>query len=277
MHDERAARAELAALWKIDEARLPPGSSILYRQVGVWDLYKPQIIGAIFLLAVQTALIGALLLQRSRGRRIQNALLDSQQRYTLASAAGAVGVWDWNFETNELFVDPGLKAILGFDDAEISTRPDDWGSRVHPQDLPVADAGVKNCIDGITDSYEIEHRMVHKDGSVKWMLSRGSALRGPNKNLRRLVGTKVDITERKLAEDAIRESQAVLEAQEQTGDLLYELVSVKKKTFETRALTATRLPENDFMSSGRSHAHASARLPKSTRKSAGRMRRARRS
>ena len=135
----------------------------------------------------------------------------SQQR-TLASAAGAVGVWDWNFETNELFVDPGLKSILGFDDREISTRPDDWGSRVHPQDLPLAAAGVKNCIDGITDTYEIEHRMLHKDGSVKWMLSRGSALRASDSSLRRLVGTKVDITERKLAEGKIRESQAVLAA-----------------------------------------------------------------
>ena len=70
-----------------------------------------------------------------RSRRAEAALLESQQRYTLAAAAGAVGVWDWNFETNELFVDPGLKAILGFDDREISTRPDDWGSRVHPEDL----------------------------------------------------------------------------------------------------------------------------------------------
>ena len=54
--------------------------------------------------------------------------------------------------------------------------------------------------------------MLHKDGSVRWMLSRGSALRAADGTLRRLVGTKVDITERKLAEDAIRESQAVLDA-----------------------------------------------------------------
>ena len=64
----------------------------------------------------------------------------SQQRLTMATAAGALGVWDWNFEDQRLFVDPGLKSLLGFEDAEISTRPDDWGSRVHPLDVPAAAA-----------------------------------------------------------------------------------------------------------------------------------------
>ena len=198
--------------WNISESLLPSGSSILFRQVSAWHQYRPEIAGAIVVVGLQTALIGTLLLQRARRRRVETALRDSQQRYSLAAAAGSVGVWDWNFETNELFVDPGLKSLLGFDDREISTRPDDWGSRVHPQDLAVASAGVKNCVDGITDTYEIEHRMLHKDGSVKWMLSRGTALRSANKSLRRLVGTKVDITERKLAEEGIREHQAILEA-----------------------------------------------------------------
>jgi PAS domain S-box-containing protein len=212
--------------WNISESLLPSGSTILFKQVGVWDQYRPLIIGAIGLVGVQTALIGTLLFQRARRRRVETALVDSQQRYTLASAAGAVGVWDWNFETDELFVDPGLKSLLGFDDREISTRPDDWGSRVHPDDLAVAAAGVKNCIDGITDSYEVEHRMLHKDGSVKWMLSRGSALRGADQSLRRLVGTKVDITERKLAEDVIRESQAVLAASHrEINDLAGRLIA----------------------------------------------------
>ena len=59
----------------------------------------------------------------------EDALRESQQRYTMASAAGAVGVWDWNFETNELYVDSRLKSLLGFEDTEISNRPEDWGSR----------------------------------------------------------------------------------------------------------------------------------------------------
>ena len=137
-------------------------------------------------------------------KRAEAALGESAQRYALATTAGAVGVWDWNFATNELYVDPGLKSLLGFDDAEITNRPEDWGSRVEPADAPAAAAQVKACIDGDTDVYETEHRMLHKDGSARWFLSRGSAIRAADGTLRRLVGTKVDITERKRSADQFR-------------------------------------------------------------------------
>jgi len=137
-------------------------------------------------------------------RHAEAALRESSTRYRLAATAGAVGVWDWDFAGNELYVDPGLKALLGFEDAEISNRPDDWGSRVHPDDLALASARVKACLDGETDVYEVEHRMLHKDGSARWFLSRGSAIRGADGALQRLVGTKVDITERKRSADQFR-------------------------------------------------------------------------
>ena len=144
--------------------------------------------------------------------RAEIALREGAQRYALASAAGAVGVWDWNFETNQLYVDTGLKSLLGFEDAEISTNPEDWGGRVHPLDLPIAAARIKACLDGDSDVYDIEHRMLHKDGSVRWFLSRGSAIRAEDGTVRRIVGTKVDITELKRAEQAIRENEAKLRA-----------------------------------------------------------------
>jgi PAS domain S-box-containing protein len=198
--------------WGISESQLPRGSTVLYRQVGLWEQYRPQVITAAALMMLQAGLIGTLLVQRARRRRVETALVESQQRYSLASAAGAVGVWDWNFETDELFIDRRLKAILGFEDAEISNRPDDWGSRVYPEDVPASAAAVQACVDRATDSYEVEHRMLHKHGGVRWMLSRGSAIRAADGTLRRLVGTKVDITDRKLAEQAIRESEVVLRA-----------------------------------------------------------------
>ena len=142
----------------------------------------------------------------------EDALRDSQQRYAMATAAGAVGVWDWNFETGELYVDPTLKSLLGFEDEEITRRPDDWGSRVHPEDGAEAAARIQNCIDGHTDVYAMEHRMLHKDGSVRWFLSRGSMIRRADGAPHHIVGTKTDITERRRAEDAVREQEAEVRA-----------------------------------------------------------------
>ena len=165
----------------------------------------------------------------SERQRSADALLESQERYALATAAGAVGVWDWNFETNKLFVDSRLKSIMGFEDHEISNRPDDWGSLVHPEDLPAAAVAIQACVDRVSDTYEIEHRMLHKDGSVKWLLSRGSAIRAADGRLLRLVGTKVDITERKMVEEVIRENEAVLQASNrEIHDLAGRLIALQE-------------------------------------------------
>jgi len=196
--------------WGISESQLPAGSALLYRPPGIWELYRGYLVAGGLVLAIQTSLIGALMLQRARRRRTELALLESQRRYALATGAGGLGVWDWNFETGELYIDPVLKSLLGFGDAEITSRPEDWGARVHPQDVPAAADRIKSCIDGASETYDIEHRMVHKDGSTKWFLSRASAMRRADGTLHRLVGTKVDITAHKRAEEIIRESEAAL-------------------------------------------------------------------
>lgn len=188
------------------------------------------------LLVGQSIAIGGLMLHVRRRQKIAAAeverhdeLRHSQSRHVLATAAGAVGVWDWDFEHNELFIDSTLKALLGFEDGEISTRPDDWGSRVHPQDLPHAADRIEACVRGSTDAYALEHRMIHKDGTVRWMSSRGTALRAANGKLLRLVGTKLDITERKTAEDALREREAVLDASHRrVRDLAGRLIAAQE-------------------------------------------------
>jgi PAS domain S-box-containing protein len=142
--------------------------------------------------------------------RVEQALLASEQRYALATAAGHAGVWDWNLETNEVYVDPVVKAILGFEDHELSSDAADWTRLVHPDDLPMISARARDHIGGEAPRYEAEHRIFHKDGSIRWLLARGSVVYDDGRP-KRMVGTCTDITERKQADEALRQAQADLD------------------------------------------------------------------
>ena len=135
-------------------------------------------------------------------------------------------MWDWNLQTNEIYVDPKLKAMLGFEDAEIPNRLEDWGARVHPDDVPAVMAEGQACIDGRIDVYEIAHRMLHKDGRVRWFLARGSLVKPVDGTPCRMVGTDTDITDRKQIEEEIRQNEASLrESNRRIQDLAGRLIA----------------------------------------------------
>ncbi len=140
-------------------------------------------------------------------KEAEEALRESEQRYALATSAGQVGVWDWDLETGEIYVDPVLKAMLGYQDHEIRNHLDDWGAHVHPDDAERVMAAAQAHLEGQTPYYEVAHRMVHKDGSTRWFLARGTAIRDAEGNAYRVVGTDTDITERKEMEEALLESE----------------------------------------------------------------------
>jgi PAS domain S-box-containing protein len=139
------------------------------------------------------------------------ALRASEERYALATMAGRAGVWDWNLKTDTIYVDPRLKAILGFDDHEIGGRIDEWAQHVHPEDRSMTFAQVRAHVSGDTSSFESEHRMVHKDGSIRWFLARATLVRDESGTPTRLVGTDTDITEQKQADEALHRLQMDLD------------------------------------------------------------------
>lgn len=140
-------------------------------------------------------------------KQTEEALRQSEERYALTTRAGEVGVWDWSPETNEIYLDPNLKAMLGYRDHEIRNHLDHWGKFVHPDDAKRVMAEANAHLEGLTPHYEIAHRMLHKDGSVRWFLARGTAIRDEKGKVYRVVGTDTDITERKQTEEALRESE----------------------------------------------------------------------
>jgi PAS domain S-box-containing protein len=142
-------------------------------------------------------------------KRSETALGDSQVRYALATAAGGVGVWDWNIETNEIYTDPLLKVTLGYEDHEIGHRMEDWVRLIHPDDRAIAQERAADHTAGKAAAYEVELRMLHRDGTIRWFLARGSIVRRAGMPVR-VVGTSTDITERKKSEQALHEAQTEL-------------------------------------------------------------------
>lgn len=152
----------------------------------------------LFLIAnsIPLLLLAALVEER---RRSETTLRESQQRYALATTAGGVGVWDWNLETNAVYVDPPLKAMLGREGDEIGDRVADWRSLTPPEDFERVLALLRPLLAGEVSSLELECRAFHRDGTVRWFLARGAIERERGKPAR-LVGTCTDITRRKRAE-----------------------------------------------------------------------------
>ncbi len=140
-------------------------------------------------------------------RQVEQDLRKSEERYTLATRAARVGVWDWDVEHGTFYLDPNVKAILGYSDQEIPNDLDTWATYVHPDDRQRAMEGFQAHLEGKTTEYVCEHRMLHKDGSIRWVSARGTALRDAQGNISRVVGTDVDITDRKQMEETLCESE----------------------------------------------------------------------
>lgn len=140
-------------------------------------------------------------------KRTEAALRESEERLTLAFAGAQEGVWDWNLETNTVVYSPRWKEMLGYTDEEIEPNVSAWQRLLHPDDQLGAGALNERVMRG-AGTYEGEFRLRHKNGHFIYVLSRGYPVRRqPGGPVVRIVGTHFDLTERKRAEAALRESE----------------------------------------------------------------------
>lgn len=137
-------------------------------------------------------------------RHREQLLKDSEYRWHFALEGLGDGVWDWNLANNCVFFSKRWKEMLGFSDDEIHDSFDEWENRIHPEDKADILAAVNAYLGGKSQSYAKEHRLLHKDGSWRWILTRGVVVKrdGNGKPLR-MIGTHLDITERKSMEQSL--------------------------------------------------------------------------
>jgi PAS domain S-box-containing protein len=133
-----------------------------------------------------------------------------EERFRLAVEGGNVGVWDYDLRQHKAYYSPQWRKQLGFQADEIEPTLAEWRSRVHPDDIAHVDTMFSSSASAETPELRFEHRMRARDGSYRWMLTQASVVLDHQQQPVRLLGSQVDITSQKLAENALRESEARL-------------------------------------------------------------------
>ncbi len=141
-------------------------------------------------------------------KKVEEALRHSQERLDLAMFGANDGIWDWHLDKNTLDYDARYYTMAGYEPNEFPGVFEEWEQRVHPEDIGQAKLAIEQYLAGDLESFEIEFRFLRKDKRYMWIRGRGKIVkRNEIGTPVRFIGTHSDITARKRAEAALRESE----------------------------------------------------------------------
>jgi len=130
-------------------------------------------------------------------------LKQAEERYALAVQGANDGLWDWDLQTKEVYFSPRWKSMLGYEESAVGSDSEEWFRRVHTEDIDRVKVEIALHIEGLSEHFENEHRMLHKDGDYRWMLSRGLKVSDIKGKPTRMAGSLTDVTDRKVAEERL--------------------------------------------------------------------------
>jgi PAS domain S-box-containing protein len=135
----------------------------------------------------------------------ETALRESEARFQLVMRATNEAVYDWNIETGGLWWNQNLQKGFGYVADEIELTLDWWERRIHPEDREAVMQSLDNLLESASQKWEGEYRFLRSDGTYAHVFDRGFVVRDESDKPARMIGSVMDITERKLAESALRE------------------------------------------------------------------------
>jgi PAS domain S-box-containing protein len=202
-----------------------------------------QRLDRLFALALTAALmllagICALVIYAGRSRDwFETSSLENAARFQLAMEATSDGVWDWDVETGKVYYSPAYWGMLGYEPTMADNTLGAWTGRIHPEDRERTLSASQACIDNLCDNFSVEYRFRAQDGSWRWILGRGRAIERDNKGrAKRLLGTHVDVTQQRLSQEALLDSEAQFRA-------MFEVASVGIVQVEPRTGRLLRFNE----------------------------------
>lgn len=200
MFDWRALRR-----WGFKESDLPPGSVVFYRQFTVWEAYKEYIILGMAVMLAEGVLIFGLLWQRGRRKKSEVQLRESERRFRLAAQAGKMFAYEWDVATDVVVRSGDVADVLG-PTSEVSLTRQQILDTVHPDDRARFAASVSERTPD-NPNVQTTYRMLGTDGSVVWLEKTAHAFFDEDGRMVRTIGMVSAITERKRAEETLRESE----------------------------------------------------------------------
>lgn len=133
-------------------------------------------------------------------KRMSAQLRDSETRYALSAQGANDGLWDWNLQTGRVHFSDRWKQMLGYETGDISDSPEEWFDRIHPDDRPHVQAALAAHRAHEVEQFQSEHRMLRKDQTYCWVLTRGMAIWDAAGQEVRMAGSQTDITRGKAAD-----------------------------------------------------------------------------
>jgi signal transduction histidine kinase len=189
--------------WGMDEALLPAGTIVRFREPTFWQEYRYHVMAVAALILLETALVAGLLLQRRLRRRVEEQLRQNQRTMQLAANAAQLVMWNWDIERDDIWLSDGHHQVAGSVGPGYRTLQK-FLSVIHPEDRDAVRHAVERAIAG-DGNYESEYRVVGGDGVTRWYAGRGRVEHANNAPVQ-LRGVTLDITRRKSAEiDAQRQ------------------------------------------------------------------------
>ncbi len=172
-------------------------------------------------------------------------LREREERLGLVMQGTNDGIWDWNVATDEVYFSPRWKSMLGYGEDEIANLFASWRALLHPDDAERALAEVNAYLQGCKPVFELEHRLRAKDGSYRWILARGIALRDAAGRATRMVGAHTDVSERRRTQAELRAAYETLEQRvsERTRELavLNSLAEVVSRSLDLGEIMSAAL------------------------------------
>lgn len=141
----------------------------------------------------------------TRQKALEVELKENESRVSMSQRFANIGTWEWDVTTNELFWSDYVAVLFAGEDSQLETSYENFLGAIHPEDLAKVTDAIKSSLNTGTD-YDVEHRVVWPDGTVKWLHEKGNVVRDLEGNPLRMLGVVIDIDKQKITQQELEEA-----------------------------------------------------------------------